>query len=280
MAAAQRHTAEARASPSRATCGCRAGARRNSRRGAGPARRPMRLECRHRAIESHPLLLEKRRLREIGGGKMRVDGLEIERAGSRARRASCARGCRTETRVGSCQYRSSNGSAAGRRARRRPRRAPWPRPARTRSASARSQTRPARSLMLSAPNTRTGIDTPARRSVTPSSISAHASIDAPAASSASPTRSAPCPYALALTTAMIAGGPGGRGLFRGSTALARQQLLHHAKIGLNGLQADGGDGGTNHLRLRGLPPRTMSRSLAGTPGARAARTLTPHGLTA
>jgi len=65
--------------------------------------------------------------------------------------------------------------------------------------------RPARSLTLSAPKTSTGTCTPARRSTTPSSMSAHASIVAPAASRASATRSAPCPYALALTTAMMPG---------------------------------------------------------------------------
>ncbi len=64
---------------------------------------------------------------------------------------------------------------------------------------------PPRSLTLIAPKTRIGIVTPARRRSTPSSMSAQASIEAPAASSVRPTRSAPCPYALALTTAMTPG---------------------------------------------------------------------------
>src|SRR5687768_18587750 len=68
---------------------------------------------------------------------------------------------------------------------------------------------PSRSLTLSAPNTRIGTDAPARRRTIPSSISAHASIVAPACSSARATRSEPWPYALALTTAIIAGVVGG-----------------------------------------------------------------------
>jgi len=52
---------------------------------------------------------------------------------------------------------------------------------------------PSRSLTLSAPNTRIGTPTPARRSTTPSSMSAHASIAAPACSSARATRSEPWP---------------------------------------------------------------------------------------
>src|SRR5687767_6761916 len=74
---------------------------------------------------------------------------------------------------------------------------------------------PSRSLTLSAPNTRIGTDTPARRRTIPSSISAHASIVAPACSSARATRSAPWPYALALTTAIIAGGVGGAAVVAG-----------------------------------------------------------------
>src|SRR5258705_7472751 len=63
---------------------------------------------------------------------------------------------------------------------------------------------------------RVGARTRARRRTTASSMSAHASRSAPTASSASATRSAPCPYAFALTTAMIRGGFGGPGKVRPS----------------------------------------------------------------
>ena len=53
--------------------------------------------------------------------------------------------------------------------------------------------RPSRSLTLSAPKTRIGTVTPARRRTIPSSMSAHASMVAPACSSASATRPSPCP---------------------------------------------------------------------------------------
>ena len=64
---------------------------------------------------------------------------------------------------------------------------------------------PSRSLRLRAPKTRIGFVMPALRLDT-SSMSAQASTSTPAASSVCATLTAPCPYALALTTAMIPGG--------------------------------------------------------------------------
>src|SRR5688572_9615168 len=85
---------------------------------------------------------------------------------------------------------------------------------------------PSRSLTLNAPNTSTGTRTPARRNTMPSSISAHASIVAPACSRASATRSEPCPYALAFTTAII---PGGVVVPRRNSWIARKLLFRASR---------------------------------------------------